>query len=106
MTDFDRFWQAYPRRVGRKRAEEAFKKAMTRTTIDVILQALEWQRQQPQWLRDGGTYIPYPQGWLNQERWTDEAYIPPEDPPPVSEKTMRNLEAIYGDSRRDQRRVS
>jgi hypothetical protein len=66
------FWNAYPKRVGRKKAEEAFAKAMKKTTLDVILKALEWQVRQPQWLKDDGEYIIYPQGYLNQERWLDE----------------------------------
>ena len=73
---FARFWNAYPRRVGRKKAREAFEKALRVTTLDTMLSALEWQVKQPQWLKEDGAFIIFPQGWLNQERWDDE---PPVD---------------------------
>lgn len=92
-ADFARFWAAYPKRVQRKKAADAFAKAITKTTIEVMLTALEWQRHQPMWLKNGGEYIIYPQGWLNQERWTDEPFFTEQ----VSEKTLRNMKAIYGD---------
>lgn len=91
--DFAAFWIAYPKRVQRKKASEAFSKAITKTTLPVMLTALEWQRNQPMWLKNGGEYIIYPQGWLNQERWTDEPFHAAQ----VSEKTLRNMKAIYGD---------
>ena len=72
VNGFDVFWDAYPKRVGRKKAEEAFAKAIQKTSLETMLKALEWQRRQPQWLKEDGEYIIYPQGWLNQERWTDE----------------------------------
>jgi hypothetical protein len=91
-TEFQIFWNAYPKRVGRKRAEEAFAKAIKKTTLDTMLRAIAWQKRQPQWLKDGGAYIIYPQGWLNQERWTDQ----PTDQPQISEKNARSFSAIFG----------
>jgi hypothetical protein len=72
MDPFDRFWAAYPRKVGKGNARKKFEQAMKKTTLDVILAALAWQVTQPDWLKDGGTYIPYPSSYLNAERWTDE----------------------------------
>ena len=69
---FAAFWNAYPKRVARKKAREAFEKAIKRTTLEVMLTALEWQVKQPMWLKDEGAFIIFPQGWLNQERWEDE----------------------------------
>lgn len=87
---FERFWAAYPRKVGKGKARTAFAKALRLTTLDTMLTALAWQRTQPQWLKDGGDYIPHPATWLHQERWDDEAPTQPQ----VKERTARNLAAV------------
>ena len=61
--DFERFWQAYPRKV----AKQAARRALAR-----VLQALEQQKTETQWQRENGRYIPHPVTWLNQGRWEDE----------------------------------
>lgn len=71
-TDFDIFWDEYPRREGKGAARKAFEKAIKKTTIDVILDAIRKQKSSAQWTRDNGQYIPHPATWLNQERWDDE----------------------------------
>jgi hypothetical protein len=77
QEQFEVFWENYPRRVGKGNARKKFEQAMKKTTLDVILAALAWQVQQPDWLKDGGTYIPYPSSYLNAERWTDEPLAKP-----------------------------
>jgi hypothetical protein len=77
MTDpFELFWSAYPRRVSKAKARDAFAKARKKTTIDAMLTALEWQREQESWQQrdaDGVLrYVPHPASWLNGERWDDE----------------------------------
>lgn len=67
---FDLFWGAYPRRVGKGQARRAFGTALKITNIDMILTAIDAQRDAGMF-RDR-TYIPYPATWLNGERWTDE----------------------------------
>ena len=68
--DFEIFWQAYPRKVGKKAACRAYLR--TATPPERILQALERQRADPQWQREQGRFIPHPATWLNQGRWEDE----------------------------------
>lgn len=77
--DFARFWQLYPRKVGKQAARKAF--ARVPVPIDRLLEALERQRGDPQWQRERGRYIPHPVTWLNQGRWEDE----PPTPPPSDE---------------------
>lgn len=77
LNDFQRFWELYPRKVGKKAAEKAFQKiAMTPQILNEILDALDgtrWPESQ---------YIPHPASWLNGERWTDERESGrPEKPP-------------------------
>jgi hypothetical protein len=89
---FERFWMAYPWRRAKKPARKAFERALKKTSLAAMLQALDWQRLQPQWLKQGGAFIPLPTTWLNQERWDDQ-------PPPQSvgsEATQRTMAAIFG----------
>jgi hypothetical protein len=77
MTDvFELFWSGYPRRIGKAKAREAFTRALRKTTLDTMLTALEWQREQASWQdRDADgvlRYVPHPASWLNGERWDDE----------------------------------
>ena len=68
--DFAVFWKAYPRKESKVQARKAFAKVDGR--LDILLQALEAQKQTEQWRRDGGQFIPYASTWLNQKRWEDE----------------------------------
>ena len=69
---FEEFWEAYPKKVGKKDARKAFDKAIKTVDLDTILQAIEVQKDSDQWSRDNGKYIPNPSTWLNQGRWDDE----------------------------------
>lgn len=66
---FDQFWAAYPRRVAKIAASRAFTKAIRKTTLPVMLAALEAQKHTRQWQKG---IIPNASTWLHQERWTDE----------------------------------
>ena len=70
--DFDRFWDAYPRKVGKEEARKAFAKALKKTDVGVILDAVQQQR----W-SDDPQYRPHPSTWLNRGSWSDE---PDKDP--------------------------
>lgn len=70
---FLEFWAAYPKHKGRKDAE----KAWNRLTPDAALQqqiqdALIWQKRSPDWVKDGGQFVPFPATYLNNRRWEDE----------------------------------
>lgn len=70
---FTTFWSAYPKKVGKGKAEKAWKKIPTpATTLEAILKALEWQKKSEQWAKEYGTYIPHPATYLNEKRWEDE----------------------------------
>ena len=69
--EFEKFWSAYPRKAGNKqKAFEAFKKADV--SLDVLLAAIENQKQSAQWSKDNGQFIPHPTTWLNGKRWEDQ----------------------------------
>jgi uncharacterized protein YdaU (DUF1376 family) len=72
--EFEQFWQAYPKKVGKDKAEASFKKIRSCSTVlPEMLKALEWQKASDQWTRDNGQFIPLPTTYLNQGRWKDEA---------------------------------
>ena len=70
-SDFDAFWLAYPKRIGKTAAYKAWGKAKL-PALDVVLLAVEKQKKSKQWQADQGQYIPHPATWLNQGRWDDE----------------------------------
>jgi hypothetical protein len=70
---FDRFWSAYPKHVGRKAAEKAFRALKpSEALLDIMLAALSQQCLWPSWRKDRGEFIPHPVTWLHQQRWEDE----------------------------------
>ena len=74
---FERFWELYPRKEGKKAARKAWDKIRPGIELQMqIRNALRQQKTSDQWTRDGGQYIPHPATWLNGERWKDETVVP------------------------------
>ena len=72
-AEFEAFWQAYPRKVGKDAAFKAWKRKRHEIPPwDELATILARQCRCEQWQRDGGQYIPHPATWLNQGRWQDE----------------------------------
>jgi len=70
---FSLFWENYPKRKDKLKAEKAFKKIKADDqTMASILLALETQKESNDWLKDDGQFIPLPATWLNGRRWEDE----------------------------------
>lgn len=67
FAEFERFWSAYPRKVGKGAAQKAWRVAMRKTTPDAVIAAV----QRFAW-PDDQQFIPHPATWLNAERWADE----------------------------------
>ncbi len=72
--DFDTFWQAYPRKVGKAAALKRWK--THNPPLTEVLKALEVQRGCAQW--QDISLIPHPETWINKRRWEDDpaAYAP------------------------------
>lgn len=70
VSEFGKFYDAYPRHVGRGAAEKAWCKAVKGTPAPVIIAAAERYAEQ----REGQDpkFTPHPATWLNQGRWADE----------------------------------
>ena len=77
---FDAFWQAYPRHDAKQDALKAWRQVEPdKTTMARMLEALNWQRTQPGWLKDSGRFIPLAATWLRGRRWEDEPFHLPAD---------------------------
>ena len=74
--EFNRFWEVYPRKVGKQAARKAFDK-IPASVYPKIVPAVEAQKQGYQWTKEDGRYIPNPATWLNQGRWDDEVQAEP-----------------------------
>lgn len=68
--EFVEFWQAYPKKSGKKAALKAWKKL--NPPLAKCLSTLSWQVKTDQWSKDKGQYIPEPATWINGEKWEDE----------------------------------
>ena len=72
-TGFDRFWAAYPRKVGKQAARKSWSRLKPSAELTQrILDAVEYQKGSRQWRENNGQFIPNPATWLNQGRWEDE----------------------------------
>lgn len=68
---FERFWDAYPKRTGKRKAEEAFKRAIGRDLPEpeALAAIIATHASGKQW-REG--FVKNPATWLNQDCWLDE----------------------------------
>jgi uncharacterized protein YdaU (DUF1376 family) len=69
-SDFDLFYETYPRKIGKGAAKVAYARALKKIDKDKLLKATEIFAKQ----RAGKDiqYTPHPATWLNQGRWDDE----------------------------------
>lgn len=72
-SNFSAFYSVYPKKKNRADAERAFAKLNPSAELfSKMMAALAWQTKQPDWVKDGGQYVPLPASWLNKRRWEDE----------------------------------
>lgn len=73
---FEDFWKQYPNKTAKKKALQSWERIFIVNKPDElfvsIMAGLERAKKMPQWVKDGGQYVPHPTTWLNQERWMDE----------------------------------
>lgn len=79
IEGFYEFWQKYPKKVAKHVA--ILKWCGLKLTEDekkALMEALEKHKEQENWNKDNGAYIPHPATWLFQRRWEDELPEPPQ----------------------------
>lgn len=109
--DFNKLWKLYPRKEGKKKAFEAYKRAIKKGTTNKEIQTgivnyltqIRVQRTSKQYIKQGST-------WFNGECWNDEYNVggssSPVNPKTVpssapAERTTLDLEREERESRRD-----
>ena len=78
--DFERFFQAYPKKAGKGQALatwQKLKQSKVLPPVPDLLAAIEKQKQGWGWLKDNGQYIQNPSSWLNAHGWLNETIPPP-----------------------------
>ena len=96
---FETFWRAYPKKINKQKAHEAFAKLhISPETLQAMLQAIEQQKKSRQWKESHGQYIPYASTWLNGHRWEDETEslppVPPDQGPVFSPEEVGFIDGI------------
>lgn len=67
--EFERWWQLYPKKVGKESAARAFRVAKKRVEVDELLTATERYAGSP---KGRGEFCWNPTTWLNQAHWLDD----------------------------------
>jgi hypothetical protein len=71
QQDFEEWYVAYPRHVGKGAAREKYRVARKKgVTVETLLAGAKAARKK--YANTEQRYIPNPSTWLNQERWDDE----------------------------------
>jgi hypothetical protein len=106
MADlFDKFWEVYPRKVGKKAATKAFEK-LDEANAKAAIADVEKRTRMRAW-SGNRKLIPHASTYLNGERWSDEweaelkaerdptpglgAYVPPEPKEPEREYSLAEV---------------
>lgn len=72
-AEFEDFWRAYPRKVGKDAALKAFRKRkVTAELLAEMLQAIVAQGLVEKCRAGEERFVPHPATWLNEGRWKDE----------------------------------
>jgi len=88
---FNEFWEAYPKKTGKKAALKAWKNAkVTAELFEQIMAAVAKAKKSDQWNRNSGQFIPHPATWLNQGRWDDVYEVTLEEKPSYDLEVFNN----------------
>lgn len=70
---FDDFWEVYPRKVNKKKAQQKWEKLEKNDElVDKIISDVRKRLEFKEWKKEEISYIPHPTTYLNGERWEDE----------------------------------
>ena len=69
---FFEFWSEYPRKDGKARAFELWKRHHLHKQRETVMAHLVAVKQTEQWTKDGGKFVPHAATYLSQKRYLDE----------------------------------
>lgn len=75
-SDFQKLWEAYPKKEQLGFAEKAFarlKASQEFPKLEVLLNAIEYFKTTHQWQKENGRFVPSLSNWLNAKSWLDQA---------------------------------
>jgi hypothetical protein len=87
--DFESFWQAYPKKEGKKDAEAAW--AKVQTPIATILAAVREKAKSDDWQKSRGQFVPLPATYLRGKRWEDEGVVLPDQAPRGPDPALQKI---------------
>tara|TARA_B100001287_G_C22669312_1_gene524483 strand:- start:1337 stop:2005 length:669 start_codon:yes stop_codon:yes gene_type:complete len=77
ISDFDKWWDKYPRKVEKYKAATLFSKIINEVEFDTLIEATEKFAEA---VKDKEKkFIPHPTTWLNGRRWNDPIEAPQEN---------------------------
>ena len=89
-TNFDLFWSAYPRKVGKQKARTKFTAALKRASAETIIAGAQRLALDPN--LPEAQFVPHPTTWLERDGWDDS-------PLPARGKQSRSQQAWDADMR-------
>ncbi len=73
LEAFKCFWADYPNKNSKAQALKIWMRLNPSPQLyNEIIMALAVHKRRPQWVKDGGDFVPHASTWLNQRRWEDE----------------------------------
>ena len=92
---FDEFWEQYPKRRSKGRAEKTWQKICPDDVLFAeIMHGLALAKASNDWGKNGGQFIPYPATWLHAKGWEDEYLPAARDGPRYSENVEKGLSLV------------
>jgi len=72
-NNFITFWEAYPRKVAKVKAQASFEKINPdEKLLAIMIESIRRSNSSDEWQKSDGQYIPHPASWLNSRRWEDK----------------------------------
>ncbi len=70
---WEKFWTAYPKRKSKQDAIKAWNQLEPDDgLLQIMLAAIQTQRETEQWQKESGSFIPFPATWIRGRLWEDE----------------------------------
>ncbi len=71
-AEFEKFWEAYPKKAGKLDAYKAFKAAKSKPTLDEMIAIAKKHAASYKWTKENGRFRLNAATWINGARWEDD----------------------------------